>query len=119
MGKTAILAVDDDPQVLAAVSRDLRSRYGKDYRIVRAPSGAEALAALTDLQARGDTVAVLVADQRMPEMTGTEFLRGSQGLVPRRQDGPADRLRRHRGGHHRHQRHRARPLSAEAVGSAR
>ena len=46
MGKTAILAVDDDPQVLAAVARDLRSRYGKDYRVVRAPSGAEALDAL-------------------------------------------------------------------------
>ncbi len=72
--KTAILAVDDDPQVLAAVARDLRSRYGKDHRILRSPSGAEALQMLRDLQARGETVAVLVADQRMPEMTGTEFL---------------------------------------------
>jgi thioredoxin reductase (NADPH) len=82
MGKTAILAVDDDPQVLAAVSRDLRSRYGKDYRVVRAPSGAEALDALRDLLARGDAVSVLVADQRMPGMTGTEFLVQATQLFP-------------------------------------
>lgn len=82
MGKTAILAVDDDPQVLAAVARDLRSRYGKDYRIVRAPSGAEALDALRDLLARGDVVSVLVADQRMPGMTGTEFLFQAQDMFP-------------------------------------
>ena len=74
VAKTAILAVDDDPQVLAAVARDLRNRYGKDYRVVRAGSGAEALEAIRDLQGRGDAVAVLVADQRMPEMTGTQFL---------------------------------------------
>jgi thioredoxin reductase (NADPH) len=82
MGKTAILTVDDDPQVLAAVARDLRSRYGKDYRIVRAPSGAEALDALRDLLARGDVVSVLVADQRMPGMTGTEFLVQAQNMFP-------------------------------------
>ena len=66
MGKTAILAVDDDPPVLAAVARDLRSRYGKDYRVVRAPSGAEALDALRDLLGRGDTVSVLVAISECP-----------------------------------------------------
>lgn len=82
MSKIAILAVDDDPQVLAAVARDLRQRYGKDYRILRTASGAEALSTLTDLKARGDTVAVLVADQRMPAMTGTEFLAEAQEIFP-------------------------------------
>ncbi len=74
MSKPAIVAVDDDPQVLAAVARDLRRQYAEDYRIVRAASGSEALEALTGLTGRGDTVALFVVDQRMPEMTGTEFL---------------------------------------------
>ncbi|HEY5683894.1 MAG TPA: response regulator, partial [Acidimicrobiia bacterium] len=82
MSKTAILSVDDDPQVLAAVARDLRARYGKEHRILRAASGAEGLDVLRDLQARGDTVAVLVADQRMPEMTGTEFLTRAKETFP-------------------------------------
>ncbi len=82
MGKMAIVAVDDDPQVLAAVARDLRARYGQNHRIVRAPSGPEALEALRDLKARGDTVTVLVADQRMPEMTGTEFLAHAKESYP-------------------------------------
>ena len=82
MAKTAILAVDDDPQVLAAVARDLRQRYGKDYRVVRAASGAEALEAIGDLQGRGDEVAVLVADQRMPQMTGTQFLIKAKAAYP-------------------------------------
>lgn len=74
MSKTAILVLDDDPQVLAAVSRDLRRRYGEENRIVRASSGSEALGVLRTLRARGDAVALMIADQRMPEMTGTEFL---------------------------------------------
>jgi thioredoxin reductase (NADPH) len=82
VSKIAILSVDDDPQVLAAVSRDLRARYGKDHRVLRAGSGAEGLDVLHDLQARGDTVAVLVADQRMPEMTGTEFLTRAKEAFP-------------------------------------
>ena len=82
MGKTAILAVDDDPQVIAAVARDLRRRYGEDHRIVRATSGAEALEALRDLQARDDAVAGLIADQRMPQMTGTEFLIEAKETFP-------------------------------------
>ena len=68
--------------MLAAVARDLRSRYGKDYRVVRAPSGAEALEALRDLLGRGDTVSALVADQRMPGMTGTEFLVQAKEVFP-------------------------------------
>lgn len=74
MAKPVILTVDDDPQVVAAVERDLRTRYGKDYRIVKAESGVEALAAVAELKRRGEPIALFVADQRMPAMTGTEFL---------------------------------------------
>jgi thioredoxin reductase (NADPH) len=82
MGKPVILAVDDDPQVLATVSRDLRQHYGESYRIVRASSGAEALETLSELQARGDVVAAFVVDQRMPQMSGTEFLTRAGDLFP-------------------------------------
>ncbi len=74
MSKPAIVAVDDDPQVIGAVRRDLRSRYAEDYRIVSAGSGREALEALEELKTRGDTVALFLVDQRMPEMSGTQFL---------------------------------------------
>ena len=74
MSKPAIVAVDDDPQVLAAIGRDLRSRYGEHYRIVRAASGAEGLEAVDEILARGDVVALFLVDQRMPEMEGTDFL---------------------------------------------
>jgi thioredoxin reductase (NADPH) len=69
-----ILAVDDEPAVLRAVARDLTRRYAKDYRIVSAASGAEALAALAELARRGEPVALIVADQRMPELEGTRML---------------------------------------------
>ena len=80
--KPTILAVDDDPQVAAAVARDLRAHYAADYRIIAAHSGAEALSALESLQERGDTVALLLADQRMPEMEGTDFLVAARQLFP-------------------------------------
>ena len=82
MSKPAIVAVDDDPQVLAAVSRDLRRQYGESYRILRASSGAEALETLNELQSRGDVTAAFVVDQRMPEMNGTEFLTQAVDLFP-------------------------------------
>ncbi len=82
MAKSVILAVDDDPQVLAAVARDLRARYGRDYALVRAGSGEEALEALDELRASGDTVALFVVDQRMPHMTGTEFLAQAKPHFP-------------------------------------
>lgn len=82
MAKPTIVCVDDDPQVLAAIQRDVRSRYGSDYRIVRASSGAEALTAVKALKLRGDAVALFVADQRMPEMSGTEFLEEAIDLYP-------------------------------------
>ena len=74
MAKPVILAVDDDPQVLRAVERDLRRRYAREYRILRADSGESALDTLGKLKLRGDPVALFLVDQRMPKMTGVEFL---------------------------------------------
>jgi thioredoxin reductase (NADPH) len=83
MSKPTILAVDDDPQVLAAVGRDLRTRYAADYRVLQASSGSEAVDVIDELLARGDIVAMLVADQRMPVMEGTEFLLEARTRFPR------------------------------------
>jgi thioredoxin reductase (NADPH) len=80
--KTAIVAVDDDPQVLAAVTRDLRARYGREHRIISSDSGAGALEALDELVGRGDEAIVLLVDQRMPRMTGTEFLGQAYSRFP-------------------------------------
>ena len=82
MSKPTILTVDDDPQVAAAITRDLVNQYGADYRIVRASSGPEALGVLTKLNLRDDPVALIAADQRMPEMTGIEMLRQAQAYAP-------------------------------------
>ncbi|MEP6697770.1 MAG: response regulator, partial [Pseudonocardiales bacterium] len=82
MSKPAILTVDDDPMVSAAITRDLRSRYGADYRVVRATSGAEALAVLTRLALRNQPVALIAADQRMPGMTGVELLEEGRTHAP-------------------------------------
>jgi thioredoxin reductase (NADPH) len=82
MSKPVVLAVDDDPVVLSAVQRDLRRKYGKDYRIVGADSGAAALDTLNQLQLRNDPVALMVVDQRMPHMTGVEFLVQAIRLFP-------------------------------------
>jgi thioredoxin reductase (NADPH) len=83
MGKPVLLSVDDDPAVSRAVARDLRRRYGGDYRVLRAGSAAEALDALRELKLRGDPVAVLLADYRMPQMDGIEFLERAMDLFPR------------------------------------
>ncbi len=80
--RPAIVAVDDEPQVLAAVARDLRKGFGERYRILRATSGAEALELLTQMRTRGDQVALLIADQRMPGMAGTEYLVAARQIVP-------------------------------------
>ena len=74
MAKPVILAVDDDPQVLRAVERDLRRRYAREYRVLRADSGESALDTLGKLKLRGDPVALFLVDQRMPRMTGVAFL---------------------------------------------
>ncbi|GLW66771.1 fused response regulator/thioredoxin-disulfide reductase [Actinomadura rubrobrunea] len=82
MAKPVIMTVDDDPGVSRAVARDLRRRYAGTYRIVRAESGAQALEALRELKLRGDDAAVLVADHRMPGMTGVEFLEQAMDVYP-------------------------------------
>ncbi len=82
MGIPIIVAVDDDPQVRNAVRRDLNAHFAPDYRIIDAGSGAEALEVAEGLKARGDVVALFLVDQRMPEMTGTEFLIQARPFYP-------------------------------------
>ena len=80
--KPVLLTVDDDPSVSRAVARDLRRQYGDGHRIVRAESGPDALETLKELKLRGETVAVLIADYRMPQMSGIEFLEQAMDLYP-------------------------------------
>lgn len=82
MVKPVILIVDDEPQVLNAVNRDLRQHYRGDYRLVRAASGEEALEAVRQLKQRNEMVALFLCDQRMPGMTGTQFLAEAQKIFP-------------------------------------
>ncbi|MEV5830423.1 FAD-dependent oxidoreductase [Spirillospora sp. NPDC052242] len=82
MSKPVLLTVDDDPGVSRAVARDLRRRYAESYRIVRAESGPQALDALGELRLRGEDTAMLLADHRMPEMSGVEFLERAMDLYP-------------------------------------
>ena len=74
MAKPVIFSIDDDPSVLNAVERDLRAKYGQDYRIIPINSGKAALDYLKKMQQRNETVALFLVDQRMPEMSGVEFL---------------------------------------------
>jgi thioredoxin reductase (NADPH) len=82
MAKPALLAVDDEPEVLRSVERDLRRKYGQHYRIVRADSGASALDAIHKLKERTESVALFLADQRMPAMSGVEFLAEATRIFP-------------------------------------
>jgi len=82
MAKPVILTVDDDPDVLQSIERDLRSRYSERYRIMRAASAIEALDVLHRLKTRSDAVALLLADQRMPELDGVGFLSQATELFP-------------------------------------
>lgn len=82
MAKPVIMTIDDDPEVLQAVARDLRQEYGDRYRIIRAESGASALEALEKLKLRNDPVALFLADQRMPQMSGVEFLEQAMSMFP-------------------------------------
>lgn len=80
--KPVIFTLDDDPEVLQAIQRDLRREFGRDYRIMRADNGAEALDALQQMTLRSDNVAMFLVDQRMPEMSGVEFLNEARKLYP-------------------------------------
>ena len=80
--RSAIVTVDDDPDVSRAVARDLRRRYGEQHRIVRAESGEAALDALRQMKLRGDLVAMILADYRMPELNGIEFLERAMDIYP-------------------------------------
>src|SRR5215212_3390780 len=77
-----LLTVDDDPSVSRAVARDLRRRYGADYRILRADNALEALDLIRDLVLRGEQIAAILADYRMPRMNGIDFLEKAMDLVP-------------------------------------
>jgi thioredoxin reductase (NADPH) len=77
-----ILVVDDDPQVLSAIRRDLRSRYREDYRVLSANSGEAALDTINKLKARGDALAMIISDQRMPSMLGVDVLAKSRDVYP-------------------------------------
>jgi thioredoxin reductase (NADPH) len=82
MNKPVLLVADDDPQVLAAVRRDLRSRYRDHYSVMSAASGPEALATARELKSRGDSLAMVISDQRMPGMLGSEVLARSREVYP-------------------------------------
>src|ERR1700757_1470408 len=82
MAKPVLMTVDDDAEVLRAVERDLRKRYAEKYRVMRADSGSSALQALNSLKKRNEAVGLLLADQRMPEMNGVEFISKAIELYP-------------------------------------
>ena len=82
MTKPALIVVDDDPQVLAAVRRDLRAHYRQDYTIISASSGEEALTTIKELKSRGDSLAMVISDQRMPGLQGTDVLAQSRETYP-------------------------------------
>jgi thioredoxin reductase (NADPH) len=82
MSRPIIFAIDDDQQVLRAISRDLRSQYGKEYKIMSTDSANEALETLVEMKNAGDVVAVFVSDQRMPEMPGVDFLQKALKIYP-------------------------------------
>lgn len=82
MAKPIILAVDDEAEVLRSIARDIRGRYGQDYRILRAEGGEAALDALLELQERGDPLALVVSDQRMPKLTGVQLLERVADMFP-------------------------------------
>src|SRR4051794_35058287 len=80
--RPVLLPVDDDRDVLRAIERDLRAHYGDRYRVMPAESGAAALDLLRRLKQRGDPVALMLVDQRMPQMNGVAFLQAAQQLFP-------------------------------------
>src|ERR1700689_5727123 len=82
MAKPILLSVDDDPGVLRAIERDLRSKYGAEFRVIGSDSPSGALSLLKQLKVRNDSVALLLADQRMPHMDGVAFLEEGMRIFP-------------------------------------
>src|ERR1700744_1332635 len=82
MTKPIIFSIDDDPQVLRAIGRDLKNKYSQDYKIISTDSAKEALEALAELKNGGDPVALFLVDQRMPEMEGVDFLHEAIKIYP-------------------------------------
>src|SRR6201998_601432 len=82
MAKPILLSVDDDSDVLRAIERDLRSQYGAEYRVIGSDSPEGAITLLKQLKVRNDSVALLLADQRMPHMDGVEFLQEGMRIFP-------------------------------------
>jgi thioredoxin reductase (NADPH) len=82
MPKPIILAVDDDPEVLNAVDRDLRAHFRADYRVIKVGSGAQAMETTIQLKQRGSPIALFLVDERMPQMTGTQFLAEAMKIYP-------------------------------------
>ena len=119
MNKPVLLIVDDDPQVLAAVRRDLRSRYRENYTVMSAASGQEALATARELKSRGDSLAMIISDQRMPGMLGSEVLAKSREVYPLARRVLLTAYSDIEAAVQGDQRGAPRSLSVEAVGSAR
>ena len=82
MAKPILMTIDDESHVLNAIARDLQAHYRDNYRIVKASSGKEALEAVQEFKRRNDPIALFLADQRMPSMSGTEFLEKALILYP-------------------------------------
>jgi len=119
MPKPVLLTVDDDPEVLRAIERDLRKPVCGSLPRDAASSGSAGLATLRELKARNNPVALLLADQRMPQMDGVNFLAEAMENAPARQEGAAYRVRGYECRHRRHQRGARALLPDEAVGSSR
>jgi len=117
MAKPILLSVDDDSDVLRAIERDLRSQYGTEYRVIGSDSPEGALDLLKQLKVRNDSVALLLADQRMPRMDGVRISAGSHGDLPRCEAGIAHRVRRYQRRDQRHQSRQHQLFFLEAVGS--
>src|SRR5262245_1109486 len=82
MGKPVILTVDDDAEVLQAIARDVRRQYGERFRVIRAESGSRAIEVVRQLKVANEAIALLLVDQRMPEITGVEFLHEARQIFP-------------------------------------
>ena len=80
MGLPIIFSIDDDAQVLRAITRDLKTKYRDTYRVLSTDSVKEALESLIDLQNKGEEVAIFISDQRMPEMQGVDFLQKAREI---------------------------------------